>query len=100
MNKQAILIFVFLMVTTSLTQRHMIIFQQLNQAGTAHRLNAENDCIGIFSSTYPFLSGRAGGAYTCRAWSARGCSNGGGAMTFVTSAGTNFWPTGVQSIMC
>jgi hypothetical protein len=96
MNKQAILIFVFLMVASSFAQRHILLFTQSNQAGAQTRINAQAVCANL-NPTSPFLSGRAGGAYTCHVWNQRNCA---GSSLMVSATGTNFWAAGALSAMC
>jgi hypothetical protein len=100
MKKQAFIVFVFLMVTSSLSQRHMLLFQHQNQAGPATRVTSENVCIILAPAGFPFQSGRTGGAYTCRVWYSRDCGRGGGSSLEVTSAGRNWWAGGAWSMMC
>jgi hypothetical protein len=98
MNKQAILIFVFLMIASSFAQRHALLFREFNQSGPQSRINAEALCMNL--NPPAFLSGRNGGPYTCRVWNARDCNSGPGASMAISATGSNFWSSGALSVMC
>lgn len=97
MNKQVILLFVTLLVASAMAQRHMMMHVHSGQIGIATRVNAEGVCVNTMPRPQPFLSGRAGGAYTCTVFQMVNCN---GLSLSIDSRGRNFFNQGAFSIRC
>jgi hypothetical protein len=103
MNKPITLIFAlfcFVTVTQGICLfgggKYIYIYKQLNKAGESWKVSSNNVCNNLISNTSQFVSGKAGGSWTCKVYPNNNC---GGTPVSLTSTGRNFGFSG-RSMRC
>lgn len=76
--------------------KYIKIYKKLNLKGEAWKVSSNNVCNNLISDTTQFVSGKSGGAYSCKVYPNNNCK---GTPVSLNSSGRNFGFSG-RSMRC
>lgn len=78
------------------SEKYLFLYKRLNIKGESWKVSSKNTCINLISNTSQFVSGKAGGSWTCKVYGANNCK---GQSVSVNQIGRNFGFSG-RSMRC